>query len=566
MKKGDNKNLPIVSNNNFKTKIKKAIFVLFSSFGIATSVASSTYANERTNLQETMDETDVNKLQREKFLSELKVNFSKNNEDIVDKLAKNRKQEFSIATGHKEDVKQILVKTLDKIDKNFDRNAQKKGKLAFSKREFKEKYISLISNLDNIIFVKDDDKPNQYTQYFKDRKSAGACYVIKQVENDLGVIPKNVIIMRDVKNLEYNMIHELTHKLQTKNNSKVFLNYNNIITMLKEGHSNNMAEYVRGTKLFGTNDSITHSSLTDYGIPTIIYNKLSYLVGAREMDEYMQNSDPSDQKTVQEFLSEKLDNKYGEGTGEEIYKYITNLSLWFTNYSGPITPQRVEDLYQSLDEKHEIIKQGGQSETIDSILNVHSNFRQMLDNIYDRDTKMIDRKALEDEFNKQLKGIEMISLKCINKDIGSIHNKNDAIDYVQLWDYYRNRCAVSKFYGVDEEETLLSDNFKKLREVQKNLYGKCKKYGALNIKDEAIFNILIESHLYNVSNATISYNKNKTKLVISDEYIENEFDIRIKKDGSKKYDSMGIWSNKKGIVKGTKVLAQKELDKNLGSK
>ena len=47
---------------------------------------------------------------------------------------------------------------------------------------------------------------------------------------------------------------------------------------------------------------------------------------------------------------------------------------------------------------------------------------------------------------------------------------------------------------------------------------------------------------------------------ISDEYIITEFYITTKKDGSKEYDSKE-YKNDEGIVKGSNILAKKELDK-----
>ena len=141
----NNNNLPVVQNNNFKTKIRKAIFILLSSLRIATSIdPTTTYAKEKTNIEKTMDSHDRQN-NRDKFLNELKVDVSKNNEKIVDELVKSRGEEYSIDTGNGEKVKEILVKTLDKIDENFDRNAKKKGKMvSFTKEEFKNNYISLI--------------------------------------------------------------------------------------------------------------------------------------------------------------------------------------------------------------------------------------------------------------------------------------------------------------------------------------------------------------------------------------------------------------------------------------
>ncbi len=41
--------------------------------------------------------------------------------------------------------------------------------MAFTKEQFKNDYISLLSDLDDIVCVGKDTKENQYTQYYKER-------------------------------------------------------------------------------------------------------------------------------------------------------------------------------------------------------------------------------------------------------------------------------------------------------------------------------------------------------------------------------------------------------------
>ena len=559
--KKEKSNLPVVENSNFRTKIRKAIFIFLSSLRIASSIVPTLNANAKTNTFETMEKND-RQTNREKFIQDLSIR--KNNENIVNKLIEDRGQEFSTETGKEEKVKEILIKTLNKIDENFDRNAKKKGKMAFTKEKFKSDYISLISNLDDIVCIGKDTNENQYTQYYKDRKLAlpTAIYFKDDIVNDLGTISGNTILIKEYgKNIEYTLIHELTHKRQGKAKNNRYINYKNVIAMLYEGNSNNMAEYVRDTNLDDKEFTITNVSMTNYYMSSIDYNKLSYLVGEIQMDENMQELN---KENLRDFLKEKLDDKYGEGTGQDLFKYVTNLSF-FSKFTIDLIPEKIEGLYQKIYKRNESVQQEieekGQSDELCSILDVNNNFKAMLDKIYNKDSKKINKEAYKNEKNKQLKGLEELCLDCISKDIENINNKNDTIDYIQLWDYYRNRCSISKYYEVGEEATILSDNFSKLKEVQKNLYKRCKQYKVLNIKDKEIFDKIIEAKLYNVNNATISYNKNKTKLIISDEYIINEFEIETNKDGDKKYCLVNEYENDKGTVKGNKILARRELDK-----
>ncbi len=213
-------------------------------------------------------------------------------------------------------------------------------------------------------------------------------------------------------------------------NSLGTIHENNILMKEYEGHSNDMAEYVRDPKLDDKEFSITNVSMTNYYISSKIYNKLSYLVGEIQMDEYMQKTN---EKTLRDFLKEKLDDKYGEGTGQDLYKYVTNVSF-FSRFTIDLKPEKIEGLYEKISKRNESVQQEiekkGQSDELSSILDVNNNFKAMLDKIYNKDTKTINKKAYKNEKNKQLKGIEMLCLDCISKDIENINNKYDAIDYV----------------------------------------------------------------------------------------------------------------------------------------
>ncbi len=544
MKKNNkNDNLPVVKNNKFKTKVRKAIFIVLSSLRIASSITPTTaYAKEKTDIEQPVDKQD-RKSGRENFIQEVLV--KKINENIVNQLVESRGQEYSLVTGKGEKVKEILIDTLDKIDKNFNMNAKKKGKLALMKEKFKDDIISLVDDLNDIVLT-DPKEENEYAEYFRANTPVAAVYF----NGD------NVISMNERKcseHIEYTLIHEIAHKKQkSAEDSRLAVNYKYIIAMLREGNSNNKAEYIRDVnKIRGQ-----CNALNTYKKPTMIYNKLAFLIGENEMDEYMTNPRKED---LLSFLSNRLDSKYGEKVGAKLYEYITNISLYVSDYSGYITT-RIEALYNEIDKKNKNVEDEMQEKCNDStlkdILDTNNNVRQMLDRI-----SITDKKGRTEELNKQLEGLEKLTLSCINKDIEKINNKNDAIDYVQIWDYYRNRCTINKGYFKGKEEASFSDNFKEVKDIQKKLYNKCKQYKALNIKDEEIFNKMIESQLYNVNNATVSYNKNRTNLIIADEYIINIFKVKTGKDGDKKYDWIEGYENNKGTVKGIKVLDGKRLDK-----
>ena len=137
--------------------------------------------------------------------------------------------------------------------------------------------------------------------------------------------------------------------------------------------------------------------------------------------------------------------------------------------------------------------------------------------------------VIEKVCDEQLKKLEKLSLKCIEKDIENISSKKEALEYVQLWDYYRNRCAISKDLslglGQAFSDTMKEDNFKLLLKLQHKLYNQCSKFDSLNIKNEDIFNLLIESDLFDVSSARVKQDGNK--VTISDQYVINKGNLPI---------------------------------------
>ena len=274
------------------------------------------------------------------------------------------------------------------------------------------------------------------------------------------------------------------------------------------------------------------------------------------MDKYIE-----EQKVdVFSFLSEKLDTKYGEGTGLNIYQHITNLSLWMTQYTGQISLEKIDKIMEQIKWKNDFIswKMYGQCseseyDKLSNAMTINDNYYKMLKTIKNK----VDGKYKKDEDiekltiferNKELEELEKLTLKCINKDIEKISNKNEALDYIKLWDYYRNRCSISKnIYNttkflVGREETSKEENFELLSKVQHKLYKKCTEYGVLNIQNEEIFDKIIEAQLYDLENTVIKY-KNETqtetgisdKLIISDQYLTNEFIVYGKGEAEKGY-------------------------------
>ncbi len=487
-------------------------------------------------------------------------------------------------------MKEILVQTLNKIDENFDRNASKKGTLAVTKEEYKENFINTILNINDIIYADMQGEENQYTLYLKKYPASGYYFPEESkvtseddiiLEND--IIPENVILLNSEEGrIFYTMIHESKHVKQDdywlSDDTSYYISHNRIMQILNEGNSDNQAEYIRDINY----NSITKVSEDSYKLFDIIYNKLAYLVGEKKMDEYFKEQDSE----LASFLSDELDEKYGEGTGLELYQSITNLSFWSTFFNGEGTQKKLDNIRNEIIEKNELIEQQLKkhpkwADYYKERLTVNNNYYEMLNTI---DKRVSDQFVEgETDFEKltmfqrkiELKKLEELTLKCINQDINNISSKNEALDYIQLWDYYRNRCSIPKNTDdkpeglLGEEETSSGKNFKLLSEVQHNLYEKCVEYGALNIQeirekcieyediniqDEQLFDKLIEAQLYDLSNASISYLDGK--LNISDQYVTNEIFIKEKEDGSRELNINELYTSKG--VKGTKILAEKE--------
>lgn len=133
-------------------------------------------------------------------------------------------EEYSKDTGYEGEVRQILIKTLNKIDENFDMNASKKGTLAVTKEEYKNDFIDAILSVDDIVYTNMDDE-NQYTLHFQKDPIVSATYVRTQAKNKLGTIPENIIIATNRNDIIYDMMHETAHKdkqLRTSNNLFLF--------------------------------------------------------------------------------------------------------------------------------------------------------------------------------------------------------------------------------------------------------------------------------------------------------------------------------------------------------
>lgn len=497
-------------------------------------------------------------------------------------------EEYSKDTGYGNRVKQILIEILDKIDENFEMNASKKGILAVTKEEYKNDFINEITNVEDIVYANMNEE-NQYTLHFK-QNSVGGIYTRTQCKNELGIIPPNIIMIRnDDEDIINTTKHETKHSDQKEKDSDILVSYYNIMQILREGNATSNQEYIRGINLSSTRKitrkmkwkstdfTITNVSENGYKLPTIIYNKLSYLVGEKEMNKYMQTQNID----LPSFLSDKLDKKYGEGTGLALYQYITNLSFW-SHISGEVTQKKIENIYEEIYTKKSLLVKKLDEEMNEDYhdelyqaIRINDDYYEMLETIEEKvhNTSLVNKENFEEltmfQRNKELKGLEELTLTCIEKDIDKISSKNEALDYIQLWDYYRNRCAISKniydqsSYLFGEEEMSKEENFELLSKVQHNLYKKCIEYGAFNIQDEQLFDKVIESQLYDLSNTVIAYNDKEKighKLIISDQYLTNEFFIQEFADGSKQYGAYGRYETQQ-TVNGTKILAEREQEK-----
>ena len=279
-------------------------------------------------------------------------------------------------------------------------------------------------------------------------------------------------------------------------------------------------------------------------------------------------------------LSEELDSKYGKGTGLEMLKHITNLSFAFSTYDGNLDEKKADKLLTQIEglntlclsKKYEETNSPAEIKEFDDIISINDNAKEMLTeikNIY-QNGKDIDSKK-EKIIREEEKELEKLVLHCIEQDIEKLSNKNEVLDYIQLWDYYRNRCLTNKAdiknrMGI--EKVKKEDNFKLASKVQHQLYEKCEDYNVLNLKkmssvnigNEDIFNMLLESQLYSVKDAKINMLSSNKRVIISDKYLGNLFKLNKKKDGSITYISgtENIYVNEKGSSKGISILSEKE--------
>lgn len=573
--KKDTNNLPIPAKNKFIIKFKKAIFIVLSSLGIANNITITAAAEKPiSNIEQEYNA-------KNNFKENLKVNLNKKNETIIDEILKRREEKglgnWSQETAYEDKVKQLLVTTLDELDKNFDTNASKRGTNAVNKEEFKNYIIYLIENLDDIIYVDSrDGTQNQYIESFRLKQNTTAFYTRESSKNDLGVIPKNVIVLNGEK-LEntshyHTIIHEVIHSSQFNNSYNDFVINTDIIwRLLREGHATNQSEYIRDI----SRNNKDHN-LNSYNIPTNVYNKLSYLIGEQKMNEIMENYG-----NLRIILSEELDSKYGEGTGLEMLKHITNLSFAFSTYDGILDEKKADKLLTQIeslnrlcsDMKYEETNSPTKIKEFDAIIGINDNAKEMLTeikNVYKNNKDVDDNK--DKIIREEEKELEKLVLNCIMQDIEKLSNKNEVLDYIQLWDYYRNRCLTNKAdtqNRMGEEKVKKEDNFKLASKVQHKLYKKCKEYNVLNLKgvssinieNEDIFNMLLEAQLYSVKDAKIRIISNNTRVIISDKYLGNLFKLNKKKDGSITYVSgtENTFVNTKGVAKGISILSEKEI-------
>lgn len=577
--KKDN-NLPILRKNGFMTKIKKAMFVILSAVGLSGSIANVSSAN----VQNTEIETDSNTKKKE-FHESLKVDVNKTNETIIEEILEKRKEtglgEFSQETGYSNKVKEILVGMLDQLDKNFDMNAIKKGNNEANKEEFKNYIISLIENLDDIIYVNyREDMENTYAKYVKSEKNnTNAFYSSKAHQTEFGEIKGNSIVINGVsleeKEPYLTILHEIIHSVQRKNYNEAVVNMSMVISMLKEGHSTNKSEYIRNTAYGNKEVNVTWHSFNAYDIPTNIYDKLEYLIGEKRMDQFMGKSESI---RLRSFLKEELDPKYGEGTAKKMIEYLVKFSFILDNYDGMLNEEKATKLIDKIDERNDRCRSQLKDlseiqdiKIVNEVLDINNNAKTFLEEInkaYEKDEKISYSK--QKLIRKEEKELEKLVMTCINQDIEAISDKNEALNYIQRWDYYRNRCLTNnsqKSERMGKEAVAENDNFKFVYKVQHKLYEKCKEYNVFNfgksfeeIEHEDVFNMLLEAQLYDVKEAKIRMNKKGTKVIIADQYLKNKFEITKNNDGSIDYisGSEDVKVNKTGIAKGINILSEKE--------
>ena len=192
-------NLPVPQKNKFIAKLKKMIFIALSSIGLAGNITAPVQASQTNNIQEANSKENS-------FKENLKVKTE--SERIADEMIKFRKVkglgEYSQITNQGESVKEQIVQLFDTVDKNFDRNAKRKGSNEISKNEYKNSLIQTIKRVSDIIFVDDINADNEYAEYFRNKSTVTAYYSGAN----------NIIALRGDCTDAYTMVHELQHAVQ----------------------------------------------------------------------------------------------------------------------------------------------------------------------------------------------------------------------------------------------------------------------------------------------------------------------------------------------------------------
>ena len=370
------------------------------------------------------------------------------------------------------------------------------------------KFETINNNVQNIGYIKESNGKYVITKTNPKYRSvyAGSCSSSKGI----------TILFDDVAkkhtNLSNVLFHELVHVEQTGVKISPYLMNKDIIEkILHEGHAMKKSrrvkpitydlcdipfDYDRKKQKFGLSKKLVADTYISYSMYRYLYFKLEILLGKNFIDKWATT------KNSEHYLSlacEKINNDYGVGTFEKIYKNIqlivlSNISLYdkdFTNVKRDLEGRDVTNNYLKGKTKMSIIKE---YDEVNKIVNDDDAFKIA----YEKEKEYIE---LGFKYAKMFEG----------KNISS--NYQQIIDSF-TWEKFSKRILDKK--EILEEVIKIKDDysfFEKMLHLDKEVYDIANRnqdylndaifeleltmYECLNSKEK-----IMEYYLYNVANPT----------------------------------------------------------------
>lgn len=487
-------------------KIKRAIWMLLASIGIASSIPNSTIASSNQNINM---EKDVEEKSKNDFFNNLRVNLPMEHIDNYKNMALEvvKEKQYNLDNDKErgnEIALQHVIKLFDQIDKNTPRYASLHGikdTRSYTNDYKKATYECMKTWLRDLVYVQ--GKYNKQDPYWDMIGSANSGITYHNL---------NLIIINPKKEQNCGILaHEMAHAMQWHlGDINLYLpNYKIICQRIGEGMAADYGKKVENIDDYGT----------EYPTDYYIY-KIANFLSRGKVEQWKRGKIKGD---LYKLLSSSLDSKYGDGTGAKLYTFLANVCKYSRQYG------KCESLEEN-NEKQSYIKTKIEKIKNDDKISKEDKDKQISElNIYMECNKNYCKSLVENGSkrinngkkvaNEELRELNEFALDLIERDINEISTLKDAEQALINWNLYKATCMISK----DNKrgcEVSTKDYIHKAKQVQNLLFEKCKETKLLNEKvDKGIFTSVLDSNINDISNVTIV--KQKNKLVVMDQYAIN---------------------------------------------